>query len=122
MDHPRFATYFNAIPDRDMIFDGGLARYHHAITDRYRTGDAATASYQAHPADPAIMPDLYEVIDLGAVTDRGRAEFSAVDTGSRTNFHRIADHDRADMRDLYNAPAIRTGAIAKPVTPDGYIG
>ena len=56
------------------------------------------------------MPDLHEVVDLGAIADEGVIDAAAVDRRVRTNVDVVADDRPPDLREL------GVGAIAKHVT------
>ena len=58
------------VADVDVIDDADLAGDHDVIARAARAGDAHLADEQVVPADPAVVADLHEVVDLGAFADR----------------------------------------------------
>ena len=54
-------------------------------------------------ADHAVVADLHEVVDFGALADDGFAETRAVDGGVGADFDIVVDFHDADLVDLHVA-------------------
>src|ERR1700689_1086533 len=52
------------------------------------------------PADPDVVSDLHEVVDLRPLADDSIARCAAVDRRIRADFHIVLDDDAADLRHL----------------------
>src|SRR5690606_11653450 len=52
------------------------------------------------PADPHVVSDLDEIVDLGAFPDDRVGQRASVDRGIRADLDIVLDDDPADLRDL----------------------
>src|SRR5947209_3655248 len=103
-----------------MINDAGLAAHGNVVPDGARAGDANLGGKYVVLADFAVVGDLDEVVDLGAVADRGRLKRAAVDGAPRADLDVVADHDVPHLRILHVAAFV--DAIAEPIGSEHGIG
>ena len=68
------------ISDMNMVSHRGLAAEDHARSEARATRQTRLANNDAMRPDRYVVGDLHKVVDFGAVSDSGCAEFSAVDT------------------------------------------
>ena len=68
----------------------GLAREDHAVLDARRAGDADLRHDQAQRADPHVVPDVHEVVDLRAGADHGVVDAAAIDRRVRADLDVVA--------------------------------
>ena len=84
------------------------------------------------------MPDVDQIVELGAIADRGDAQSRAIDAGIRADLDIIADLDAADLREFFvmvagahesksvraqHAAGMEDGAIAdSDVVIDSHVG
>src|SRR5262249_16769256 len=77
-----------------------------------RAGDAHLADQEVVRADPAIVANHHQVVDLGALANARRLERAAVDRRAGTNLDIITDLDVAQLRHLDVASAVLPIATA----------
>ena len=70
----------------------------------------------AVPPDRAVVSDLHQIVDLGALADDGIAGGAAVDGRIGADLHIVLNDDAAGLRDFLMA--LRARQIAKPVLAD----
>ena len=63
-------------------------------------GNADLADDHAVPADLRVVPDLHQIIDLGAFADHRVAQRAAVDGGAGADLDPVLDDDAAELRNL----------------------
>src|SRR5690606_40322012 len=72
--------------------------------------------------DIAVVRDLHQVVDLGAVADDGGAQFPPVNARAGADLDIAPDAHRADVRNLHQRAPVRRGAIAEAVGADDRVG
>src|SRR5438105_4190056 len=70
------------------------------LADAHAARDAHTARYRSMRADAAVVPNLDLIVELHALLDHGVVQRAAIDGGVGTDFHIVAYHHAADLRDL----------------------
>ena len=73
---------------------------------------AMQATIDAVAADDHVVPDLHEVVDLGAFADPGAPEARAVDGGARADLHVVVDLHDAGLPHLAMASLFKLVAEA----------
>ena len=107
----------HAVADREVSGDAHLAGQRHALAHLRAARDADLARQHAVGADRDRVPDLHQVVDLGAAPHAGLVQRGPVDRGQRADLDVVLDHHDADLRDLLVA-ALRVLREAEPVRPD----
>lgn len=83
------------VPDR-----ARLTAECHIIADGRRAAYARLRHYQAVGADPTIMPDVNQIVNLGAVPYHRRTHCRPINPDVGADFDIIFDDHIADLRDL----------------------
>src|SRR5437870_3707943 len=78
-DHAPLHRDARAAPDRHMVGESRLAREEHFILHVRAPGDSRLARDQAARADPTVVPDLHEVVDLRPRTDHRIVDAAPID-------------------------------------------
>ena len=97
---PDLAVRMAPAPIVHVIGDAHLPRHHRAIAHAGGAGDAHLGHQDHVLADVAVVPDLDQVVDLGAAPHHRVAEGGAVDGGIGPDLHVVLDAEPADLRDL----------------------
>src|SRR5581483_7514702 len=98
--------------DGHVIGDSHLAGQHRTVADAGRAGDA-DLGYQDHVlAHVAVVPDLHQVVDLGAAADDRLAEGRAVDRAVGPDLDVVLDAEASHLRDLPVGPTVEGVAEA----------
>src|SRR5262245_61493752 len=84
-------------PNRQMPGRCRASRHEHAVLQNRRPGDAGQSCDQAVASDPTVVPDLHEVIDLGALTDHRVAQSAAIDCRVGTDLDAVLNDDAAEL-------------------------
>src|SRR3989441_6630050 len=94
-----------------------LSRQEHIVLDVRAPGDPSLPRDQAARPDPAVVPDLDQVVDLRAHPDHRVVDAAAVDRGVGADLHIVSDDAAPDLRDLAGqlVSARATGDVAEPV-------
>lgn len=110
---------------RNVLGDARLPRRGHALADLQVTGDTDLAceddkilqlGTSGNPdvrADDTmftnghVVPDLDQIIDLGAAPDPGLGKTGSVNTCMGPNFHLVPDNNNSDLRQSMMATGIR---------------
>jgi hypothetical protein len=79
-------------------------------------GDPDPGHDQAALADPDIVTDLHEVVQLGATTDDGIVDASPIDASIRSHLDLVLQNTGTHMRDAGVPLTIRQ--VPKALTPD----
>src|ERR1700736_1738771 len=99
-----------------MPADAGLAGEDSAIANRHRAGDANLRHDQAFLADPHVVCDVHEIVDLGAVSYNSVVDAAAVDRRVGAYLDVIANNAAPHVRDLGVRPVKEN--VAEPVAAD----
>src|SRR5579872_378297 len=89
------------VADLDVADDAYLSCDDDVVTDTRAACDAGLRADRAVTTDLNVVRDLHEVIDLRAGADARGAGDRAIDRGARADLDAIAEHDVAQLRDLY---------------------
>ena len=81
-----------------MAGDSDLARHDHFVSNAAAATDAYLRGNETTLADPDVVGDLNEVVDLGSGPDDGIVDAPAIDTGIGANLHIILDDATSDVR------------------------
>src|SRR5690606_31781814 len=115
-EHARLRRDRRAIPDRDVTGDPRLSAERHVPPHLRAARDADLRDHDAVLAEPDIVRDVDQVVDLAAVADHRAADRAAVDARVRADLDIRADHAPADLRHLdVTAVPVR---VAEPVHAD----
>ena len=105
-----------SLADVHVVAHADLAGHHHVVAGRRAAGDADLRANEVVPAEPAVVGDHHQVVDLRALADDGRAVGAAVDRRAGADLDVLADLDVAELgREL--VPAVDL-AIAEAVGAD----
>ena len=106
LENRGLGIYDDIVADTHMVCHAHLPAQHHVITQPCRPGDAALSHDDTVLADPHIVSDMHEIVQLRAITNRRGTELSSVDTGACPELNAIADRSRTDVRNLDETPPI----------------
>src|SRR6202035_6159593 len=106
----------SAVADGDVVGNAGLARHHHIISHLDAARYADLRDNDAVSPDRAVVADLHQIVDLGALADDGIAAGAAVDGRIGAYLHIVLNDDAAGLRDFFMA--LRARQIAKTVLAD----
>src|SRR5690606_38386778 len=101
------------VADLDVAEDRNAAGDHTTLSYLRAAGHARHSGHRRVRADAHVVSDLHEVVELDAVLDHRVLDRAAVDRGVRADVDVVADHDRAELRDLDPASAFRTAEIRR---------
>src|SRR5271170_1431521 len=105
------------IADCDVRRDDGVAAGDELPADLGRPPHHESGGVEAVLAKVAVVRDMTDVVELGPGSDVRRSQFRAVDRAIAADFHRVADHYIAEVRDL-SGPAVRINDVAEAIAPD----
>src|SRR6202035_1870783 len=115
-DHAGAGADHGAIADGDVVGNAGLSGHHHIIPDFDTARYADLRDNDAVSPDLAVVSDLHQIVDLGALADDGVAAGAAVDGRIGADLHIVLNDDAAGLRDFLMA--LRARQIAKTVLAD----
>src|SRR5881409_3170163 len=101
-----------------MIRDSRLSGDDHVVLHLHAAGDSRQCHDQAARADPYVVGDVYEVVDLGARPDHGIVHTAPVDARVRADLDVIPDETAPDMRNLAVRLAVLAGDVAEAVAAE----
>src|SRR4029453_5594474 len=105
-DH-RLAGHRDVVADLDVTGDPDHPPAHAAAAGRRAAGNATAARDHRVLADADVVTDLDQVVDPDAVLDDGVAERATVDGRIGADLDIVADHGRAELRNLDIAAGVR---------------
>src|SRR6266571_5350027 len=114
-DDARLHQQPGAVPDRNVIRDAGLSRDDHIVLHLAAAGDAGLRHDETARADPHVMGDVDEIVDLRARSDHGVVHAAAVDARVRADLDVVPDEAAPHVRDLPVPPAGLAGDVAEPI-------
>jgi hypothetical protein len=79
------------------------------IANRHPAGKPRLRCDHHMLSDIAVMPDVYQIVELAAIADASHAQRRPVDTGIGANFHIVADLYRPHLRKLIPPPLFIRG-------------
>src|SRR5581483_3194222 len=88
------------LPNGDVVLDPGARRQHHEILERHAPRYPGPRHHHAMAADPGIVADLDQIVDLGPLPDYRVSDGAAVDGGVGADLDVVLDNDPADLRHL----------------------
>src|SRR6185437_5224701 len=100
LSHSRARSQNTAPPDGQVAAGGGARAHHDAVFKHSGPGQTRHSRDEAVPPDPAIVPDLHEIIDLGALADHRVAQGPPIDGGIGADLDPVLDDDPAKLRNL----------------------
>src|SRR5205807_3592245 len=121
-DHPSLHRHACPAPDRHMVGEARLARQEHVVLHVRTARDARLAGDETAGADPAVVADLHEVVDLRPRADHGVVHAAAVDGGTRPGLDGVADDAAPYLRDLARQLPALAGHVAEPIRPKPHPG
>src|SRR6202043_1161651 len=110
------ASKHGTVADREMVADAHLPAHHDVIPDIDAAGYAGLRDDHAVPPDAAVVSDLHQVVDLGALADDGIPGRAAIDRRIGADLHVVLDDDATGLR--YFLVAFRARQIAEAVLAD----
>jgi hypothetical protein len=87
------------------------------VPDSSTTCDTGASTDKTVGAHLRVVPNLHEVVDLGARTDLRSADCAAVDARIRSDLDIVTYNHVPDLRYLANS-SLRVGNISESVRPD----
>src|SRR5206468_6658262 len=121
-DHSRLYEQPGATPDREVIRDARLSRDDHVVLHLAAPRNTGLRHDEAAGADPHVMGDVHEIVDLRARSDHGVVHTAAVDARVRADLDVVPDQAPADVRDLAVRLAALPGDVAEPIAPQHRAG
>src|SRR5688572_27191473 len=106
----------HVVADRELIDHYDTAADHTALADFRAARDSRHRGHYRVRADPSVVCNLHEVIELDAVLDDCVLDRAAIDRRVGADFDVVADHDAADLR--YFLPLAVVGREAETVRAD----
>src|SRR5262249_46263286 len=107
---------FRAAADREMVRDPDLAAQHSVVSDLDAAGNPGLRDDEAMAPDRAVVADLDQIIDLGALSNDGVAAATPVDRGIGADLDVVLDDHPPRLRNLDRAFTI--GKEAEAVLAD----
>jgi len=86
-----------------MAGNGALAAHRHAILQDGRACDSDLSHDYAVVADPHILSNLNEIIDLRSIPDNRVPTAAPIDRGVCADLDIVSDHDATKLRHLQMA-------------------
>ncbi len=105
-----------AISDHQMIRDPHMAGENDVVADSRTAGDTDAGHDQASLTDPDVMPDLHQVVQLGAAADNCVVDAAPIDAGIRPYFDFVLQDATTHVWNPGVPLSIRE--ISKTVSPD----
>src|SRR5262249_55039355 len=99
-DDPAARTELRAGADREMIGYSDLPAQHSVVSDLDAAGNSGLGDDEAMATDRAIVADLDQIIDLGALADDCIATRAAVDRRVGADLDGVLDDHAPRLRDL----------------------
>ena len=93
------------LADLGVVLDPGLAAHDDVVARLATAGDPDLPAEQVVLADPVVVADHDEVVDLGPLAQDGRLEGSPVDRAVGPDLDVVVDLDRADLGG-FDVPAV----------------
>src|ERR1700758_2708303 len=93
------STEHNVVLDHDTAGKPGLRRDHHILSE------------------PAVVPDVYQVVDLRSPPNARFVERPAVDGCVGADLYIVFDHQPAHLGKFLVASALRVANISKAIAP-----
>src|SRR5262249_56148300 len=100
-----------------MVGDADLTAQHGVVSDLDAARNPGLRDDEAMASDRAVMADLDQIIDLGALANDGVAAAAPVDRGIGADLDVVLDDHPARLRDLDRAFAIGKQAQALLADP-----
>src|SRR5690242_11829308 len=110
------------LSDRHVVRQPRLPREEHVVLDVRAPRDARLPGDQTTRPDPAVMTDLYQVVDLRPGPDDGVVHAAPVDRGVRSDFHVVADDTATHLRDLAGQLSAFSRHVAETVRAEAHAG
>src|SRR6266550_3963756 len=104
-----------APPDRHVVGEPRLAGEEDIILDMRAPRDPRLARDKAARADPTVVPDLHEVVDLGSRADDGVVNAAPVYCRIGSDLHIVADDATAHLRHLARHLAVLPRDVAESI-------
>ena len=114
---PRLHEQPRATPDREVIRNAGLTGDDHIVLHLHAPGDPGLRHDQTARADPHVVRDVHQIVDLRARPDDGVIHAAAIDARIRADFDVVPDEAAPHMRNLPVLLTAFSGDVAEPVTP-----
>src|SRR6266446_3692240 len=111
-EHGALRRNLYAIANGEVAGETRLSCHHYIVAEHGRAGDPDLRDEETVPADPDVMADLHEVVDLRSFADHGLTERGTVDRGSRPHLDVVLNANDTDLRDLVMQAAMRGEAVA----------
>src|SRR6266851_2249731 len=111
-----------AAPDRHVVREPRLAREEYVVLDVRAARDTRLPGDEAARADPTVVPDLDQVVDLRPQADHSVVHTAAVDRGVRANLHVVADDAAAHLGNLARYLPVFAGHVAEPIRAEPHAG
>jgi hypothetical protein len=111
-DH-RTSGNLDAVGKFDMVRNSRTPTEHNPGAEARTPGYADLPAQQTSGADPRIVPDLNEIVELGPGPDRGRIKGRAIDRRVGANLDIVAEVETADLRHF--AEGAPVGDVAETI-------
>ncbi len=99
-----------------MVGYSNLACQNHKVAKLNAARQTHFRREYAMPANEGVVPNMNEIINLGAFTDHRIGQSAPIDAGIRPNLDVVLNDDTTKLRD-FEVPA-RSADIAKTVLPN----
>ena len=109
-----------AISDHQMIRDPHMAGENDVVANSRTAGDTDAGHDQASLTDPDVMPDLHQVVQLGAPADHGVVDAAPVDAGIRPHLDLVLEDASTHVWNPGVPLPVRE--VPETVTPDHCAG
>jgi hypothetical protein len=106
--------------DVNVVHNSGLSGDDHIVSRAAGTCDAHLANENVVPANPTIVADLNEIVDLGSFSDLGGLKCSSVNRGAGPDLDVVANFHVSQLGDL-DVPAV-VQTIAEAIGADHSVG
>ncbi len=120
LGHTRLRADHRAVADMNVIHNANLTRDNDVIACAARPGDAHLADQQIVFANPTVVSDLHQVIDLRSGPNSCRLKRAAIHGRAGPDFDIIADLDMPELRDL--GVLALMGPVAEAIGADHGVG
>src|SRR5579884_2914055 len=104
--------------DMHMIHDPDLTGDDYMVAGATGAGNARLADDEVVRANPAVVANLYQVVDLGPFADARGLKGAPVDGGAGTDLDIVADLDMAELRHL-DMPTLLSAVAEAVRSQDG---
>ena len=109
------ATQHHSFFDAGVFADAYLAAEHDIFLDHDTAGEAGLCGDHHIFPDLAVVPDVNQVVDLGAAPDASHFESTPIDSCVRSDFYVVSDLETPDLGKFLVAPGRLVADVSEAI-------